>query len=68
MVLSDMIDNFIAELQRIIKEIADKTGLYEKEILIRAIRCYLRSIREVPLNDELKAWDKASDEDFASFK
>jgi hypothetical protein len=56
------------DTERIIKEISEKTGLYEKEIFLRAIKCYVRNIEEFPLKDELKAWNDASDEDFASFE
>lgn len=54
------------DTERIIKELSEKTGLYEKEIFLRAIKCYLRNTKEFPLEDELIAWNNASDEDLAS--
>ncbi|MDZ4285287.1 MAG: hypothetical protein U1A28_05690 [Patescibacteria group bacterium] len=51
------------QLKKEIKRVSKVMGVGEKELVERAMRFYLASVKqELALQDELDAWERASDE------
>jgi len=48
----------------VVKGISKKTGSNEAEIVIKALKLYLSSIKKHTLKEEIDAWEMAGDEDF----
>jgi hypothetical protein len=48
--------------------ISEKTGLTREEIVSRAVVMYLKHLDRLAFDEEMKEWDKASEEDFLTFE